>query len=161
MARIISLLPEFGYELVCPLFDGAIVRPISPDACIEGVKAAISDSYGVEIRSRDACRFAVDEGRPADSAAPTLRHEADMIYENTYSGGDHAAANAKMACVKDKESGQPLLDSVSSCHPRETESDGATSAIDHDPGLMEVSTPPRPDAYGVSDTCDVGPPSTI
>ena len=65
-----------------------------------------------------------------------------MLYENTYSG-EHAAANAKMACVKDKESDHPLLDSVSTCRPMETESDGATSAIDRDPGIMEVSTPPR------------------
>ena len=47
------MLPGCGYELVCPPFDGAIVRPMSPDACIDSVKVAISESYGVEIRSRE------------------------------------------------------------------------------------------------------------
>ena len=131
------------------------MRPISPDSCIEGVKVDISDSYGVEIRSRDAVRFAVDDGRPANSAAPTLRPASAILYGNT-SPGEHAAANTKMVGGHGEESDRPLLDSVSIFRPGETESGGRTSARDHAPGLMEVSSPPRPDAYGVSHTCAVG-----
>ena len=60
-----------------------------------------------------------------------------------------------------KESIRPVRDAVSSCRPMEAESGGLTSALDRDPGLMEVSAHPRPDAYGVSNTCDVGQVGTI
>ena len=64
MSVVIVPLPLRGYELVCPLFDGAIVRPVSPDACIGRIRADAYASFGVRIRTRD------DEGENASDGEP-------------------------------------------------------------------------------------------
>ena len=72
LAQIISLLPGSGYELVCPLFDGAIVRPVSASACIDGLRADVAQSFGVEIRSRNVSPLPVDEVRVDTDATSVL-----------------------------------------------------------------------------------------
>ena len=129
------------------------MRPVSPDSCIEGVKAAMADSYGVEIRSRDACRLAVEEGATANSAAQLIRPASDILYGKA-SSDDHAAANYKMDCGGGMPSSRPLLEAISRRSTRE-EGSAATSATDRD------GDHPRTDEYEVSNTCDVGPSSTI
>ena len=135
------------------------MRPVSPDSCIEGVKAAMADSSGVEIRSRDACRLAVEEGAAASSAAQLVRPSSNILYEGDSSDG-HALANSKMDCGGGTPSSRPLLDAISRRSTRE-EGSAATSAIDRDGGLAKVADHPRAGEYEVSNTRDVFPASSI
>ena len=97
------MLPACGYELLCPLFDGAIVRPIAPDACIGGVKIAISRSYGVEIRSREISARREMDLLPDAAAATLPGRDAGLLPETTCSaecpidehGGEVSPASIK------------------------------------------------------------------
>ena len=76
------MLPACGYELVCPLFDGAIVRPVTHDARIDDVKIEIEKSHGVEIRSREIpARLGMDSAREADATLPG--RDAGLLLERT------------------------------------------------------------------------------
>ena len=72
LSKIISLLPGCGYEIVCPIVDGAIVRPVSAVACIEGLRGELAEYYGVSIRSRDVSPRPADCDRPHIDAAPVI-----------------------------------------------------------------------------------------
>ena len=76
------MLPACGYELVCPLFDGAIVRPVTHDARIDDVKIEIAKSYGVEIRSREIpARLGMDSAHEAAANLPG--RDAGLLLERT------------------------------------------------------------------------------
>ena len=76
------MLPACGYELVCPLFDGSLVRPVTHDARIDDVKIEVQKSYGVEIRSREiAARLGMDSAREADATLPG--RDAGLLLERT------------------------------------------------------------------------------
>ena len=50
MTFLASLLPDFGFELVYPMFDGAIIRPTKTGSDARTIKAEVEKVYGVQLR---------------------------------------------------------------------------------------------------------------
>ena len=143
------MLPACGYELLCPLFDGAIVRPIAPDACIGGVKIAISRSYGVEIRPREiSARREMDF--PPDAAAATLPDREAGVLPETKSAAERPAA--AVGAARSSDAGPATITMRDSFA---TEPGEAALARDASSGPKDVAVAARRNANGPDQGNDV------
>ena len=70
MAKLISVLRVHGFELISPMFDGAIVRPLREGADVGEIAPELTRSHGATLRTCDTM----------GSAAP---EEAGQIDEST------------------------------------------------------------------------------
>ena len=113
MDRLICLLPGCGYELVCPLFDGAIVRPIADDACIDSIKAEMLSSFGVSIRSTDATDD-FDSIHPIDSETSAVFPDTAMPPPSS-APADYASTSLTLYSGSDTESRFPESTAMSLC----------------------------------------------
>ena len=64
MTYLISILPVRGFELICPLFGGAIIRPLREGAQVERIESDLTKSYGAVLRTVDTICTAVSGGPP-------------------------------------------------------------------------------------------------
>lgn len=157
-ARVIRLLPDFGCELICPLFGGAIGRPISPDSCIVGIKVAIAGSYGVGIRSRDSAPFLVNLGCDDNAPASAFGPEAGVPPATT-AAGEYVFAALSAVSGSGTDSRRTGVGAISTGGPVETDACGVATARDPSTDSMEVAAP-RPNTYGAAHGSDVDPVST-
>ena len=67
-----------GFELIFPLFDGAIIRPLREGAKVEGVESDLAKSYGVVLRTVDTiCNAVSGESCPIDPTTEVPGSSAD------------------------------------------------------------------------------------
>ena len=125
------------------------MRPIAPDACTNGVKVAISGSYGAEIRSREISAPQAMDLLPDAAAATLPGREAGVLPETTSAAEYPAAA---VGAARSSDAGPATITMRDSFA---TEPGEAALARDASSGPKDVAVAARRNANGPDQGNDV------
>ena len=162
LAKIISLLPGCGYQLVCPIFEGAIVRPVSSVACIEGLRGDLAERYGVSIRSRDVSPQPADCDRPHINVGPAIERFPCVSNVNPAAplSSQDAIDGRGNICGSASDRYDLPGDGESLCGSDEADASASSTTREEPPGLSgSPSRTWRPSPYGAMRGSDVDPAS--
>ena len=129
-----------------PLFDGAIVRPVSASACVDRLRFDIAESYGVEIAARDVSPYLVGEDRSGTAFASDITAESGIIPLST-SADACTFAGTSIVSGSTTEAYPPGIDTTSIRGLGGTEAAGAPTDRERTLGPVALSSWPLPGSY--------------